>query len=146
MTKLQEDIIGIYNDLVKFSKDTVQAPFPIPIKVRFEKDGSFLIFEQRGNSVSLYQPIYYCLGLDKIKPTILLPEDYDVLMYNLKAAIDSGKLLNDRTCLCPTEFGFDIYSTDPQELSKGPELISSCKFISSNKWLFRFLSKLRGLC
>ena len=66
-------------------------------------------------------------------------------MYNLKAAIDSGKLLEDRTTLTPTEFGFDIYSTDQTELFKGPKLVASCKLVSSNNWLFRFISKLRGL-
>lgn len=141
MTKLQEDIINIYNNLVKFNQDTITAPFPIPIKVRFDKESSFLIYEQRGTIISLYQPIYYCFGLSEIKPTILLPNDYDILMYNLKAAIESGKLLDNRTCLSPTEFGFDIYSTDQQELSNGPKLISSCKFITSNNWLFRFLTR-----
>lgn len=145
MTKLQEDLLNIYNTLVIFNKDTIVNPFPIPIKVRFDKESSFLIYEQRGNIVSLFQPIYYCHGLNNLKPTLLLPNDYDLLMYNLKAAIDSGKLLEDRTTLTPTEFGFDIYSTDQTELFKGPKLVASCKLVSSNNWLFRFISKLRGL-
>jgi len=145
MTKLQEDILNIYNTLVIFNKDTIVNPFPIPIRVRFDKESSFLVYEQRGNIANLFQPIYYCHDLNKIKPTLLLPNDYDLLMYNLKAAIDSGKLLEDRTTLTPTEFGFDIYSTDQKELYKGPKLISSCKFISSNNWLFRLISKMRGL-
>lgn len=145
MTKLQEDLLNIYNTLVIFNKDTIVNPFPIPIKVRFDKESSFLIYEQRGNIVSLFQPIYYCHGLSNLKPTLLLPNDYDLLMYNLKAAIDSGKLLEDRTTLTPTEFGFDIYSTDQTELFKGPKLVASCKLVSSNNWLFRLISKLRGL-
>lgn len=145
MTKLQEDLIGMYNSLVVFNKNTITDPYPIPIKVKFDKEGNFLILEQRGNYVCLYQPIYYCFGLDKIKPTLLLPNDYDLLMYNLKAAIDSGKLLDDRTCLTPTEFGFDIYSADVQELSKGPKLIASCKLISSNNWLFRCIARIKKL-
>lgn len=145
MTKLQEDLISIFNSLVTFNKDTITDPFPIPIKVRFEKDGNFLVFEQRGNLVYLFQPIYYCFGLENIKPTLLLPNDYDLLMYNLKAAIDSGKLLENRTCLAPTEYGFDIYSADEQELNKGPKLIASCKFISSNNWFFRLLAKFKRL-
>jgi hypothetical protein len=145
MTKLQEDLLGIYNSLVTFNADTVTNPFPIPIKVRFDKESSFLIFEQKNNIVSLYQPIYYCLDLDKIKPTILMPQDFDVLMYNLQAAITSGVCLGDRTCLKPTEFGFDIYNTSQKELVKGPQMVATCKFITSNNWLFRFISKIKGL-
>ena len=44
MTKLQEDLLNIYNTLVIFNKDTIVNPFPIPIKVRFDKESSFLIY------------------------------------------------------------------------------------------------------
>lgn len=145
MTKLQEDLLGIYNSLVTFNAETITSPFPKPIKVRFEKEGNFLVFEQKNNVVNLFQPIYYCLDLSKVKPTLIMPQDFDVLMYNLQAAITSGACLKDRVCLKPTEFGFDIYNTNENELTKGPQMVATCKFITSNNWLFRAISEWKGL-
>lgn len=48
MTTLQNDILEIYNSLVEFSDNTVKTNFPIPIKVRYEKETRLLIFEQKG--------------------------------------------------------------------------------------------------
>ena len=138
MATLQDDLIEIYNSLVVFSKDIINNPRPRPIKVYFEKESRLLVFEEGGNSVRLWTPIYYTLGLeDLVKPTYLLPEGYDYLMSELKNVIDSGLLLKDRTVLSPENYGFDIYSTDLKEMWRGPEIKANIIFISGRGWLFR---------
>lgn len=142
MIKLQEDIIGIYNSLIVFNKDTIISNFPLPIKVRFEKEYSMLVFEQNTKSVRLRTPVFYCEDLvNLVKPTYLLPEDYDYLMANLQSAITSGNLIKDRVILSPERYGFDIYITDEKELWKGPKLISSARFVSGNNFLFKWLTR-----
>ena len=142
MDILQNDLIEIYNSLVVFSQETVNTPRPKPIKVYYEKESRLLVFEQGGNSVRLWTPIYYVRGLEDLeKPTYLLPEGYDLLMSELKFIIDSGLLLKDRTILSPENYGFDIYGTDLKELWKGPEIKASIRFISVKGWLFRWNTK-----
>ena len=142
MTTLQNDLLEIYNSLIMFSDDTVKTNFPSPIKVWYEKDSRLLVFEQNGKSARLIHPIYYCLNLEKLeKPTYLLPEDYDYLMYTLQGLINSGELIKDRTCLGPADFGFDIYSVNLLELWKGPILRGSISFVSGNSWFFKWLTK-----
>lgn len=142
MTRLQEDLIEIYNSLVVFSNTTVNTNLPAPIKVWYEKDSRLLVFEQKGNSVRLGWPIYYCLGLeDLVKPTYLLPDDYDYLMSTLRDLVNSGELIKDRTALSPEDYGFDIYATNLKELWKGPGIIGSVRFISGISWWFKFKTK-----
>lgn len=144
MVTLQNDLLEIYNNLVEFSKTTVLADNPIPITVKYEKDGvgSPLLLEQKGISVRLRLPIYYCLGLDSIKkPTYLLPDDYNYLMNSLQSLIADDRILDDRTCLSPENYGFDIYAIDIREFSKGPDKMGSIRFISGNSWLFRLFIK-----
>ena len=142
MTTLQNDLLEMYNSLVMFSDDTIKASFPVPIKVWYEKDSRLLVFEQNGKSARLLHPVYYCLELEKLeKPTYLLPEDYDYLMYNLQSLINSGELIKDRTCLSPDRFGFSVYSTNIRELWKGPILRGEINFISGNSWMFKWLTK-----
>jgi hypothetical protein len=144
MVTLQNDLLEIYNNLVEFSKTTVLTDRPIPITVKYEKDGvgSPLLLEQKGISVRLRLPIYYCLGLDSIKkPTYLLPDDYNYLMSTLQSMIADDRILDDRTCLSPENYGFDIYAIDLREFSKGPDKIGSIRFISGNSWLFRLFTK-----
>ena len=143
MTTLQNDLLEIYNSLVMFSDDTVKSSFPTPIKVWYEKDSRLLVFEQSGKSARLIYPVYYCLNIEKLdnKPTYLLPEDYDYLMYTLQGLINSGELIKERTCLSPDEYGFSIYSTNINELYKGPILRGSVKFISGHSWIFKWLTK-----
>lgn len=150
MTTLQDDILEIYNLLVKFNKTTLIDSYPLPIKVSYETAWSagrrgFLVFEQRGITIKTIIPSFYSLDLLDLekRPGYLLPEDYDVLMYNLKAAIESGKLLEDRTCLSPMPYGFDIYSADIKQVLKGPEILSSVRFISGNSWVFNLWVRLR---
>ena len=66
-------------------------------------------------------------------------------MGNLSLIIGSGKALEDRILVSPELYGFDIYMTDPRttEISKGPQLLCSCKFVSDNSWLFRLMTKLK---
>lgn len=138
MTVLLEDLLEIYNSLVVFSDETIKSKFPTPIKVFYEKSSRLLVLEQKGRSVRLYNPIYYCLDLEEIeKPTYLLPKDYDYLMSTLQDLINSGKLLEDRTIISPENFGFDVYCTDNRELWKGPNIIGRVRFISGKSWLFK---------
>lgn len=141
-----DDLKSLYNDLTQFSKPVVESQFPKPIKVQFSKEYNALFFEC--GSISLFSqiPVYYSLALweDISKPTWLLPEDYDVLMSNLFAVImdPKGYLLKERTCLSPQNYGFDIYVQDPNQMWKGPEIISEIRFISGKnriwkKWIER---------
>jgi hypothetical protein len=141
MTTLQNDILEIYNSLVVFSDDTVKSHFPKPIKVWYEKDSRLLVFEQKGKSVRMGLPVYYCLDLEALdnKPTYLLPEDYDYLMSNLLDLLNSGELIKDRTALSPENYGFDIYATNIRELWKGPDIIGRVRFVSGTSWLFKFI-------
>ena len=144
MVTLQNDLLEIYNNLVEFSKTTVLTDRPIPITVKYEKDGvgSPLLLEQKGISVRLRLPIYYCLGLDSIKkPTYLLPDDYNYLMNTLQSMIADDRILDERTCLSPENYGFDIYAVDLREFSKGPDRIGSVRFVSGNSWLFRLFTR-----
>lgn len=148
MTTLQNDLLEIYNSLVNFSDSTIKdGLFTIPIKVFYEKENRLLVFEQKGKSVRLGLPTYYCLGLESLKkPSYLLPEDYDYLMSSLQSLILSGELLRDRTCLSPENYGFDIYSTninDLAELSKGPEIIGRIRFVSGNSLIFKLKTKIK---
>lgn len=144
MTLLQDDILEIYNSLVMFNDNTIKSSFPVPIKVWYEKESRLLVFEQKGISVRLWTPLYYCLGLEDLeKPTYLLPEDYDNLMFNLQQLINSGELLKDRTILSPENNGFDIYATNSRELDKGLDIIGTVRFVSGNSWLFKLITKLK---
>lgn len=144
MTTLQNDILEIYNSLVVFSDNTVKTNFPTPILVRYEIESRLLVFEQLGNSVRIGLPVYYCLGLEDIKkPTYLLPEDYDYLMYTLQSLISSGELIKPRTIISPENYGFSIYAVNLKELFKGPRMIGNIKFISGKSWIFKLFTKLK---
>ena len=144
MTDLQSDILEIYNSLVPFSKTTITTKFPKPIEVWYEKNTGLMVFEQKGISVRIRQLVYYCLDLEEIqKKTYLLPDDYDYLMSTFKELINSGRLLEGRTCLSPENFGFDIYGVNIRELWKGPEILGKVRFISGNSWLFKKLVNYR---
>lgn len=144
MTTLQNDLIEIFNSLTEFNQNTIITNHPSPIKVSYDIESRQLVFDQKGKSVRMSMPNYYCFALEDIKkPTYLLPEDYDILMSNLQEVINSGKLLEDRVCLSPENFGFDIYFVNIREIWKGPELIGSMRFISGNSWWFRLKIKLK---
>lgn len=141
MTQLQEDIIEIYNTLVEFSSTTITTNIPKPIKIWYEKDPRLLVFEQGGRSVRVSLPCYYSLNLVSLNdnPTYLLPEDYDQLMFTLQKLINSGKLLEPRTCISPRDFGFDVLGINFKEAWKGPEVLGEVRFISGTSRLFKYL-------
>lgn len=144
MPTLQDDLLEIYNSLVMFNDDIIQSKFPLPLRVRYEKDSRLLVMETKGKSVRLYLPVYYCLDLEHIqKETYLLPADYDYLMSTLQYLLHSGELLRERTIISPENYGFDIYSTNLKELWKGPDIIGRVRFISGNSWLFKLRTKLK---
>lgn len=141
---IQDDLIEIYNNLLAFNKNTIVTDNPIPIKVSFDKSSNSLIFEQKGVSVRTALPIYYSLGFSDIKkPTYLLPRDYDYLMQSLSGVIGSGKLLEDKVCISPENYGFDIYLVDLREFWKGPDKIGTIRFVSGNSWIFRQIVKFK---
>lgn len=145
MTKLQDDLLQIYNALVVFSKSTLSDVVPTPIVVKYLEEHNSILFEQKGKSVMLQVLNHYCGFLRNIKKTYLMPRDYDFLMNSLSTIIGSGKLLEDRVLVSPELYGFDIYMTDPRtsEIKKGPVLLSSCRFVTQNSWLFRMITKFR---
>ena len=141
---IQDDLIELYNSLLAFNKNTIVTDRPTPIKVSFDKGSNSLVFEQKGVFVRTALPIYYSLGLNEIKkPTYLLPRDYDYLMQSLSGVISSGKLLEDRICISPENYGFDIYLVDLREFWKGPDRIGTIRFISGNSWIFRQIVKFK---
>lgn len=141
LVRLQDDLIETYNALTSFSKSTVPSE---PIKVRLDREGvgSPLVFELKGTTVRLRFPIYYCLGLEDLeKPTYLLPKDYVKMMDSLQNLIMNPLIIEERTCLSPENYGFDIYAIDPKQFNKGLGVIGSVRFISGNSWLFKLLVK-----
>ena len=144
MPILQDDLLEIYNSLVMFSDDIIKSKFPLPLRVRYEKESRLLVMETKGKSVRLYLPVYYCLDLEHIqKETYLLPEDYDYLMSTLQYLINSGELIRERTIISPENYGFDIYCTNMKELWKGPDIIGRVRFISGKSWFFKMKVRLK---
>ena len=141
MTKLQEDMLEIYNSLVMFAKETLEGPVPIPIKVTFSEEYKSLIFSQRGKTCVLHMPNYYSFGLQDIKDSYLLPEDYDYIMSTLSTAIGSGILLKERTTVAPVKYGFDIYSPDPLKIELGSQVIGKIRFVSSCNPVWKWFTK-----
>ena len=144
MIKLQSDLIDIHNSLVVFNDRVIVCDNPKPIKVWFDITTKSLGFEVPGISLRLSTLNYYCLDLEELEePTYLLPEDYDKLMYDLNKLISSGKLLEDRVCLSPENWGFNVFWTNPKELEKGPDILGKVRFISGKSWLFKLKTKLK---
>ena len=146
MTKLQDDLLQIYNALVVFSKSTLSDVVPTPIVVKFLEEQNTLCFEQKGKIVCLQVLNHYCGFLRNIKETYLMPKDYDFLMGSLSSIIGSGKLLEERVLVSPELYGFDIYLTNSKvtsEFKLGPVLLCTCRFVTQNSWLFRLITKFR---
>jgi hypothetical protein len=134
----------MYNSLVAFSKTTLDPKLPCPILVTFKKEDNQVIFEQGGLSIRSVLPLYYCLGLDSLKSTTyLLPGDYDYLMSTLQSLISGGSLLEDRTCLSPENYGFDIYGVDLRKFNRGPGIIGKIRIVSGTSWIFKTYVKIK---
>ena len=142
---LQNDLIDLYNMLVVFSNRTLDEKLPErPIEVKYDIESRQVVFTQEGQSVRTQLPVYYCLGLeDLIKPSYLLPEDYDYLMRTLQNLAFSGELIKDRTCLSPENYGFDIYGINLKEFEKGPTILGQIRIVSGTGWLFRHYIKFK---
>ena len=141
MTRLQDDLLGVYNSLTDFSMNTLTNPTHLPIRVDYSESLNSLCFEQKGTKIAISVLNYYCENLKELKETYLFPEDYDHLMYSLSWVINSGHLLHDRVCLSPEKYGFKIYETSPASYKNGPQLLASVKFVSGNSWLFKRVTK-----
>ncbi len=142
--KIQEDLLNLYNDLVELSKSTLEN-IQKPVKVNFEESMNSLSLEQAGTKIYTRIPFYYSGKISEIKNTYLLPEDYNYLMGTLNQVIQSGKLANDRLCISPEVYGFDIYLAEVSQLrlKEGPILLGQIRFCSGNSWLFRTLTKIK---
>ena len=142
--KIQEDLLNLYNDLVSLSKTTLESTQK-PVKVNFEEKMNSLSFEQAGVKIYTRIPLYYSGKISEIKDTYLLPKDYDYLMGTLNQVIQSGKLKEDRICISPEVYGFDIYLAEVNQLriKEGPILLGQVRFVSGNSWIFRKLTKLK---
>jgi hypothetical protein len=140
MTKLQEDLLEIYNSLVIFSKETLEGPVPIPIKVTYDIEYKALVFNQRGKTVYLQLPNNYSMELSNIKDSFILPEDYDYIMSTLSSLIGSGVLLKERTTVAPVKFGFDIYTPDPAKPELGSQVIGKIRFVSSCNPIWKWIT------
>lgn len=138
MTKLQEDLLEIYNSLVIFAKETLEGPIPIPIKVTYDLEHKALVYTQRGKTLYLQMPNNYSMALSEIKDSFLLAEDYDYNMSTLSSLIGSGVLLKERTTVAPMKYGFDLYAADPMKMELGSQVIGRIRFVSSCNPLWKW--------
>ena len=134
MTRLQDDVIGVYNSLVEFSEQTLNNG--LPIKVKYEESFNALSFEQRGKKVIVQSLNYYCENL-KFLNTYILPAEYDNLMSSLSGLIGSGIMIRERLMVAPKKYGFDLYETDGMNLREGPQKVGSVDLVYWNSWFFR---------
>lgn len=143
MRLLADDLIEIYNNLQEFSKSIVEVEKPSPIKVWFDKESidSPLVFKLSSTTVRVRFPIYYCLALEDLEDegAYLLPKDYQDLMWSLHKIIYDNRILGDRVCVSPENYGFDIYSINPENFQGGLEIIGRVRFITprSTSWLYK---------
>lgn len=137
MTRLQEDLLEVYNNLVELS-ETVLEPNPCPVKVFYDSGMGCLGFKVASKGLYLRPLNYYIPRPDLIPDTWLLPEDYDELLGGLSRLIKSGALLGDRVCVSPEMYGFDVYQADTRNLTKGVQILGSFRFISGTSWWFRW--------
>ena len=134
MTRLQDDILGVYNSLTEFSDGTLTNG--LPIKVKYDESFNALSFEQRGKKVMIQSLNYYCENL-KFLDTYMLPVEYNNLMQSLANLIGSGIMIRDRIMISPKKYGFDLYETDGMNLKEGPQRIASIELVYWNSWVFR---------
>ena len=139
MIKLQEDMLEIYNSFVMFSKETLEGPVPMPIKVTYSEEYKSLVYSQRGKTLYLQIPNYYSKDLMDIKDSFLLPEDYDYNMSTLGTLISSGILIKERTTVAPMKYGFDLYAPDSLKMELGSQVIGKIRFVSSCNPIWKWI-------
>lgn len=134
MPRLQDELLEVYNNLSEIS-DTVLGDHPSPVSVSFDTRMGCLAFKVYSKSLYLRQLNYYLLRPDKIKNAWLLPGDYDELMSSFLRLIKSGRLIQDHILVTPDYNGFQIYQTDPRNLSRGPQELGTLTFVSGQgRW------------
>lgn len=138
MTRLQDDLLGLYNELVEFKNNS-------PIKVTFEDNMNSLSFEQDGKKIYSQVPLWYGGKINEIKDTYLVPKDFDYLLGILNQLLQDGIFIKDRVCISPEIYGFDVYLTDSNTLKfrNGPVLLGQIRFCSGNSWIFKKLTKIK---
>lgn len=134
MTKLQDDIVGLYNSLTEFSDSTLSNGYPI--KVYYEEGLNAVCFEQKGRKIVIQSLNYYCENL-KFLNTYLLPGHYDLLMRSLTEIIGSGMMIRDRIMVSPTKYGFELYETPLNNIKEGPQKLAKVELVFWNSWVFR---------
>lgn len=139
MIKLQEDMLEIYNSFVMFSKETLEGPVPMPIKVTYSEEYKSLVYSQRGKTLYLQIPNYYSKDLMDIRDSFLLPEDYDYNMSTLGTLISSGILIKERTTVAPMKYGFDLYAPDSLKMELGSQVIGKIRFVSSCNPIWKWI-------
>lgn len=130
-------------DLLEFYNSLITADVNVPIGVTYSRQNRCLVFSQYSWRMDSSMLNYYCSNLNRIKNTVLLPEDTKELLDTLKSLVSSGQLVGDRVLVSPTEYGMDIYKANPMNLSLGPIKLGSIKLVSSNNWLFRMIVRFR---
>lgn len=143
MTRLQDEIIEIYNTLQEFSKETLEGTVKKPIMVSYDLENQSLKFSQGSKTRYLQILNYYCGKLKTLKDTYLLPEDYDYLMRTLQGLIKNNILVNDYVCISPEVWGFDVLLATPQPVifKDGPIVMGEVRFASGNSWIFKLITK-----
>lgn len=133
---IKADLLELYNNLINVKVD-------LPVGVMYSKPNRCVVFTQYSWRMDVSMLNYYCSDLVKIKRTILLPEDLRKLLDNLKLLINSPMITKDKVLVSPTKYGFNVYRTNPNNLSLGPIKLGEIKLISSNNWLFRKIVNIR---
>lgn len=134
MSRLQDDLLEVYNNLVELN-EVVLGDNPCPVAVEYDEGMGCLSFKVPQKGLYLRPLNWYIIRPDQVKPTWLLPEDYDELMAGLQKVIKAGRLVQERICLAPKESGFDLYLADSRNLSRGAALIGEFRFWSgTGKW------------
>lgn len=129
---IARDLLELYNNLIHVKVD-------IPVGVTYSKRNRCLVFTQYGWRMDTSVLNYYCKDLVKIKRTVLMPNDLKTLLDTMKSVIESGNLKNDRILVSPIKYGFEIYKSNPYNLTLGPIRLGSFKFVSNNGWIYRMV-------
>ena len=137
MSRLQDDLLEVYNNLVELS-EVVLGDTPCPVAVEFDQGMGCLSFKVPSRGIYLRALNNYIIRPDLVPVTWLLPRDFDALMSGLSRVIRSGKLLQERVCLSPGTAGFELFLADPRNLMKGAMSLGTFRFWSGEGPWFRW--------
>lgn len=131
--RYHSDLLEVYNNLTQFNEN-------LPIGVVYNENLRSIVMTQNSTLVSLPLLNYYCMSISKIrKKTVLLPEDYAMMMNQLRTLILSKVLTDEMVLINPEKYGFTVYSIANYE----PMKVARIRIISSNSLLFRWLANIR---